>query len=316
MYKFLNLFKAILTIHDGAAAAGGDGGGAASGQAPAAPDTANQPQTGSAKPKVVYGKQDATDGSNPPLAQKGNKPADQVDKKSAFKQLISGEYKDEHAAHMQEALDKRFRNQKATQDRLDSLSPLIDTLGSKYGINDGDPAKIMQALDNDSSFWDSLAEEEGLSVNQLKVRLQLQRENASLKSQNAQVEARQMAAQKQAEWDQQATDLQSTFPNFDLYSEMEADPKFRGLLISGVDVKSAYQVCHFDDIMSGVVTNVGQRAEQAVVNNIRNKGNRPAEAGAASTPGIIIKDDASQFTPSDRREIVRRMREEGEPVKL
>lgn len=303
MYKILDLFKAILTIHDGAAASGGDGGGAAAPAAAPAQAPGNEPA------KVVYGKQ-ATDGGNPPPAKENapNKPAEgkPEDKAAAFKQLIGGDYKDEYAAHMQESLDKRFRNQRATQEKLDSFSPLVDTLGAKYGITDGNPAKIMQALDQDSSFWDGLAEEEGLTVDQLKARLILQRENASLKSQNAQVEAQTMAARKQAEWDQQATALQATYPDFDLYGEMEADTKFRGLLISGVDVESAYKVCHFSDIMNGVVTNVGKNAEAAVVNNIRNKGNRPAEAGASSAPGVVIKDDASKLTKKDRQEIALR----------
>ncbi len=79
------------------------------------------------------------------------------------------------------------------------------------------------------------------------------------------------------------------------------------MLRAGVDVKTAYEVIHMDDIKTTVAQAAGKQAETNVTNNIRAKGQRPAEAGAASPAGIIVKNDVHALTPSDRKEIARRV---------
>lgn len=315
MRRLLNLFPAILIIHDGGAAApAGDGGAAAAaGQnngGSQLPGVANRGKTGEAKPVVLYGKQpqgSAPDAGGQKQTNTSTQTPDETpeQRKAAYEEFKS-KYKDEFTAETQQIINRRFKETKELQERADAVKPLVDALADKYGIKDGDVKKILDAFDNDNTLWNELAEEAGLSVEQFKQQRKTDRENAQLRERVNQIDAMQQANQRKAEWIRQGSEMKATYPGFDLESEIAGNPNFVNLLKSGIDVKTAYQATHFDEIVSGVVQTAGKRTEQTVINNIQSRAKRPAEAGASTQPGIIVKDDPSKLTRADRAEIARR----------
>jgi len=308
MLKSLKLFRVCLVIHDGAAAPGGDG--ASAGQSLGGnqtPDLANQGKKGaSTAPKVVYGKQPDSTGEAAPPAQE-QKPPEQTpeDRKKAFREMIEGEYKGEFSEFFQEKFDRRFKDHKATQDRLTAISPVLDLLSERYGVNDADPAKLLAAIESDDMLWEDAAEKAGMDVAQYKHQRKLEREVAQLRQVKEQQDVLQMGQQMRAAWDTQAEALKATYPGFDLQEELQND-SFFNLLKAGATVEAAYHAIHFNEIVTGVVSLAGKRAEQNVVNSIKTKGQRPAEAGAASMPAVVVKSDVSKLTRADRQEIARR----------
>ncbi len=328
--KQLKLFPACLAVHDaGSAAPAGDGAAQTAGQTANAgtqlPDGGSRGnQTGDTKPVVLYGKQpkgdnnpDAGDTSKP-NAQQQTSPKTPEQRKAEFSKLISGEYKDEFTEQFQQTFDRRFREHKTTQEKLDALNPLIETLGAKYGVNDGDPQKLVEAFEKDNEFFEKLADEEGMTVEQYKNQLKLRRENASLKAAMKRTSDDQSRQIRNAELRKQGDALKGQYPDFDLMTEVSSSKtgeKFTRLLNSGVDVKTAFEAVHFEEIMSGAITAAGQQAAQNVSSTIQAKGQRPREAGAASTPGVIIKDDVTKYTKDDMAEINRRVAR-GEQIRL
>ena len=87
------------------------------------------------------------------------------------------------------------------------------------------------------------------------------------------------------------------------------------LLKSGATVEAAYWATHFKELGAGVAQAAGKRAEANAVNNIQTKGRRPVEAGAAAQPGVVIRDDPSQFSFAELK-VVAEKAKRGEPVKF
>ena len=94
---------------------------------------------------------------------------------------------------------------------------------------------------------------------------------------------------------------------------------FFGLLTRGIDVKTAYQVIHQDEIVQSAISTATQRTAQAVqqqtVNNIRSKGLRPDESAGSSQAGFTFKADPHKWTKADREEIAKRVAR-GEKIRL
>ncbi len=281
------LTRAILSMFDG------DGGSAPGGVMGDTNSGNTQPQTG----ETIYGKQ--------PESPATQEEAKEESPKKTFKELISGEYKDDYTKATQEIINKRFKETKELQKKIDSYSPLVDALGLKYGIADGDVDAIMKAIDSDSEFLASQAEEHGMTVEQYKQFTKLESENKVMRAAKAQAENQQKADAQIQEWMREAEALKGSFPDFNLEDEVK-NPDFIGMLKAGVPMDHAFKVAHFDSLMQNAVEATKQSTEKAVTEKIRAKGNRPTENGTNLGSAFTIKNDVSKLTPKDREEIARR----------
>ena len=77
----------------------------------------------------------------------------------------------------------------------------------------------------------------------------------------------------------------------------------------------AYKVIHMDAMMSDAVQHTAAQTEQKITANIKAKGARPAESGAAAQGGIVYRNDVSKLTRAERAEIARRVNM-GEVIKF
>ena len=82
---------------------------------------------------------------------------------------------------------------------------------------------------------------------------------------------------------------------------------FVSLIKSGIDVKTAYEVIHHNEIVSGIAAKAAKDAEIKTAEAIRQRAMRPAENGLSSQSSVIIKNDVSKLSPSERAEIARRV---------
>jgi hypothetical protein len=104
----------------------------------------------------------------------------------------------------------------------------------------------------------------------------------------------------------QAEETKKVYPSFDLRTEM-ANPKFLDLLKSNIDVRTAYEVLHKDDIIRGAMQFTAQTVESKIAKKIAANGARPAENGMSSGSAAVVKSDVSQLSKADRDEIRRRV---------
>ena len=236
---------------------------------------------------------------------------------AAFEQLIKGEYAQEFAARTQGIINQRFKETKDLQGQLDSMKPLMDALSTKYGVTDYQ--KLLDAIEADESFYQEAADEQGLSVEQYKRMRELERKAAMFEEaerQRARVDSERKAY---AMWDQQSRQLKAIYPAFDFAAECQhpqTGQQFIKLLGNGVDVRTAYEVMHKDELLSGAIQTAVQQTQRRTVETIRAQGMRPAENGLGGSRGTkMSKVDPAKMTKAERDELVRRS-QRGERIEL
>ena len=109
---------------------------------------------------------------------------------------------------------------------------------------------------------------------------------------------------KYREWDSQTEEIRSFYPSYDLRAEM-GNKNFAMLLNSGVNPRTAYEVVHKDEIISGAMRHATNTASKKIANSIAANGKRPIENGNAAQSAAITKVDVSNLSPAQMDEYIR-----------
>ena len=229
-----------------------------------------------------------------------------VDRSARFKELIKGEYKDLYDAEVQNIVQKRLKNTTETVDKYNALMPTLETLAKKYGVDAADINALNKAIEEDDAFYEEEALEKGMSVEQLKYTRKMERENSELRRQMQEQETKDNANRLYQNWMDQAEKTKAVYPTFNLEAEMQ-NPQFINLLRSNVDVRTAYEVLHKDEIIPAAMQFTAKTVEQKIANNIASGARRPTENGMSSQSAAVVKDDVTRLTKAERDEIIRRV---------
>ena len=296
-------------------AGGGEGGTAVGTTGETATAAVSHKSGAKANPlaNVVYGKQATPAAEEAAPAAEVQTPTTE-DRTAEFEELIKGKYKDLYDARVQDTIQKRLKSTKDTVDRYESLVPTLEILAKKYGVDATDAKALAKAIEEDDSYWEEEALELGISVEQLKEKRRMERENADLKKQLEEQSRRDNANRVYAQWMEQAERARAVYPSFDFKTEMQ-NPQFVQLLRSNVDVRTAYEVVHKDDIIHGAMQFTAQKTAQKLADSIIANGARPAENGNSSQGATVVKSDVSQLSKADREEIIRRV-QRGEKIRF
>ena len=228
------------------------------------------------------------------------------DRNARFEALIKGEFKDLYDARMQDTIQKRLKGSKEKEAKLDELTPTLEMLAKKYGVDASDIKALNKAIEEDDSYYEEEAMEKGISVEQLKAVKKMERENAELKRQMEDRNNRERAERDVAEWMVQAEEAKKSFPNLDLGEELK-NPQFIDLLKSGVGVETAYFAMHHRELVPQAMQYTAKAVEQKLTNKVIANGARPTENGIKNQSSVIVKSDVSQLSKADRAEIIRRV---------
>lgn len=107
-------------------------------------------------------------------------------------------------------------------------------------------------------------------------------------------------------WMEQAAQTSAVYPDFDLRQEM-ADPRFARLLRAEVDVRTAYEVLHKDEIIPAAMQYAARTVEQKLASALRSSGSRPSENGIRGASAAVIGSDVSHLSKRDYEEVCRRV---------
>ena len=202
--------------------------------------------------------------------------------------LIKGKYKEQYGKAVNDAVNKRFKNQKDLQGQIDAIDPVIRAIAQRYEVQADATGSIpidvlTDKVLNDNSLYETEAFERGMSVEDLKQMKSLERENAMLKRATQQT-------QEQRDWEElveQGNALKQMYPSFDMDTEM-LNPDFGRLLATlrrsgfGDPVRTAYETVHRDEIMGGAMQYAVQQTQQKISNSIQSGMARPQENGTAN----------------------------------
>lgn len=226
----------------------------------------------------------------------------------SFESLISGKYKADYERRVKAAVQNRL---KGTAKTMRAMTPILDVLGQQYGIDVSDVEKIdfdtlARRLTDDKRLYEQEAIDKGIPLETLMRQKQLERQNAALQRENAQVRDEQ---QRREEFDriaQQFVEVQQLYPGADLATEL-GNPEFGRLVASGVPARTAYEVLHMRELDALKARAAAQVATQQAVAGIQAKGLRPQEGAATAGTGAPVAFDPTKLTPEQRKEIRKRV---------
>ena len=231
--------------------------------------------------------------------------AAQPDRNAEFEKLIRGEFKDQYNQRVQDTIQKRLKGTQETVDKFNSMAPMLEMLSRKYGVDAADIDGLSKAIEEDDAYYEDEAMEKGITVQQLKEIRKMEKENAELKRQMQEKENKENASKLYSAWMDQAQQAKTVYPSFDLNAEMQ-NPQFVNLLRSNVDVRTAYEVIHKDEIIPAAMQFTAQQTKSKLAKSIASGTARPAENGISSQSAARVKSDVSQLSKADRDEIYRR----------
>lgn len=320
MEKTFMLFNLQLFAGEGA----GDGGaGAAESGVSAQPDAAAAlPRRAGRTNKfdgVHFGRVREENMASAASRDAGGEGTAQKEQKMSYEDLIkSDDYKDAHAAHVKKIVDGRLKGMKALQDRDAQMKPIMDMLGKFYNVQGDDLDGIMRSLSQDSRFYEEQAMREGVPVELVMQREQLNRRQAAIDAAEQQHAQERRNQQEMNELLRQAVELKAQVPDFDLMANMQ-NPEFKRMVMqppygAGVPIKNAYFALNYNQIAAAqraqqeaAMQTVAREAAQKVASSVAAGAMRPAENGmSAASTGTMVRSDPSAWTAEERREVARR----------
>lgn len=266
--------------------------------------------------------------SDPAEAEKHQEPAKEPkaektpeERRRAFGEMVQGEYSDVFQEMMQRAIDKATENIRQNP----QVARLTQALANAYGVDTDDMDGLIEAVENgrvkDEKYYEDLAQQRGVSVKTAreldKMESDLKRSNAR----NAQLQAMQQEAtrqqrvsQIQAQWEAQAAQLKTQYPDFEL-QEVLANEQVADLMRRGVSLPDAYRAAYFDHIMQQATAQTAQKVEQGVAARIQQRASRPGENGTRPGGAVTTHVDVASMSRRQLEDLERRARR-GEKITL
>lgn len=253
-------------------------------------------------------------GEGAPAAAEGAAPAAEVqeqqqekpDRGAAFEALIKGEYKDLYDARVKETVQRRLRGTREQVERLQAMMPMLTVLGQRYGVDPSDVAALSRAVDADESYLIREAEKKGISPDTLRETWRLEREATNLRRQMDDYRAEQETRRIYGEWQKQGEQCKLLYPTFDLETELQNED-FCRLLRNRVNVQTAYEVIHKDEIIPAAMQVAAQQAAEKVTAAVRANAARPAENGSKGSAASVGKIDVANMTNEQMDDIRKRV---------
>ena len=209
------------------------------------------------------------------------KPAEHAADRVPFETLIKGEYKEDFQKKVEEILRRRFRNQEKRREE-----PAKDE--EKPAENEEKPEEIKENPEPAAPEPEERPEGE-----------------------EAAAEGRDSRDPRYERLLRSARAARRTYPQLDLRKEL-ASPRFADMVLRGVDVRTAYEAVHHEEMLrSAMGYGVQKAAEKLSRAQITG---RPAENGAESQSASVERLDPRHMTAEERAEIRRRVLERGEKV--
>ena len=251
--------------------------------------------------QVVYGKQESEESVNDEES-KAVEDTEEKDEGPSFEELIKGKYKNDFDDRVQNIVQNRVKNIKTYEEQMQELSPALEVLAEKYGVDDpGNIKSLVEAITNDDELYEEEAEERGIDVETLKHIKHIERQNQAFTEEMAQ---RERDAQNAEAWQNilsQEAEVQKTYPGFSLESEMQNDD-FARLVACDVPVKQAFEVVHGNELQAIAAKVVADNTAKKIANSVKANQKRTGE-GQGNSQAVIVKKDPKSLTDEDRDRI-------------
>ncbi len=233
--------------------------------------------------------------------------ADRAENYARFK----ADFKAEYDADVQNIVQKRLANASRRIQEADTYRQntqgILDALAAKYGVDAGSPEEILNAVNDDDSLYEQAAYDRGMSVDTYKEFRRLELENRRYREAAEAEQQQHYVQQIMSRWEQQADEVRQVYPDFNLNNEMN-NPNFSKLMRSGVDVRTAFEIVHKDEIIPAAMHIAARNAAEGISNSVEANGRRPVENGLGGQQAVVTGVDPAKLTPEQMEDLKERAR--------
>ena len=217
----------------------------------------------------------------------------------------------EYNKQMQATVQSRLRSAKDAEEKLGKLTPALEVLARKHGLNveNMDYDALAKAISNDDAYYEDLALEKGVTLETAKRMDQQARDEARQQKQEA-MNLEQLRLQNHfMKLEQQGEALKKVFPNFDLRKELQ-NPVFARMTSPnvGVSVEDAYHAVHRKEIDAARSQVIAQKAAEKFSNAIQAGSRRPDENGTSGQSASVTTFDYSKASKAQRDALKQQIR--------
>jgi len=212
-----------------------------------------------------------------------------------------------------EIVKERLKNSKQAESQLQALTPAIERLAQKYGVDPADQTALTQAILNDNDHYEQEALEKGLPVETVKELDRMKREAEQLRVQQEQQQREQRIQARFGELSAEIPAMKELYPGFDMARELE-NPKFAYMVDPDARVKyslkEAYYAIHGDEITMAGMKYADEKGAQKVARSIQANARRPSENGLGNVgPSQTQPRPLSQMTQAEKSRYLQEIRE-------
>ena len=217
----------------------------------------------------------------------------------------------EYNKQMQAVVQSRLRNAKGAEETLGKLTPALELLARKHGLDPANPDydALAKAISDDESYYEDKALEMGVSVETAKQIDQQERDTARQQRQEARTLEEQKFQNHIMSLERQGEAMKKVFPNFDLRTELQ-NPAFARMTSPnvGISVEDAYYAVHRKEIQYASMQVAAQKTAQKISNNIQAGSRRPQENGTSGQAPSVTTFDYRSMSPEQRKALKDRIR--------
>ena len=217
----------------------------------------------------------------------------------------------EYNEQMQKTVQSRLRSAKAAEESLAKLTPALEVLARRHGLNaeNMDYEALAKAINDDDAFYEDKALEMGVSLETAKRIDQQERDDARKKREEARTLEETKLRNHFMKLEQQGEAMKKVFPSFDLRKELQ-NPVFARMTSPnvGVSVEDAYHAIHRREIMQAGMQVTAQQTAQKISNAIQAGSRRPDENGTSGQSASVTTFDYSKASREQREALKQQIR--------
>lgn len=238
------------------------------------------------------------DGAGETEAKVSAEPSDNTEEKKEvnkvdFDELVRGDYRQEYNKKVEEIIKNRLKDHYQLKKSLEDITAALNGLKDKLGIKAKDNKEIISQITERLEKGDS-----AFNVKEANSSNEMRNEKDTLTNARKEVMKLISDSEKTKEY----------YPQFEIQKELK-DPEFRKVLkFTGNDPKKAFEILHFDEIISSVIRDTAKLAQERMAGSIAAKAVRPVEGAQSAAGTVYINQDPKSLSKADRADIKRRVR--------
>ena len=210
----------------------------------------------------------------------------------------------EYNKQMQATIKARLKNAGAAQEALAKMTPALEVLARKHGLDPANPdyEALAKAINDDDAYYEDKALEMGVTVETAKRLDQQERDDARQEREKARNLEQQRFDDHFKRLEREGEALKKVFPKFDLRAELQ-NPVFARMLAPGqgiMSVEDAYYAVHRKEIDAARSQVIAQQTTQKISNAIQAGSRRPDENGTSGQSASVTTFDYSKASKAQR----------------